>query len=83
MRRIPPFLATMLVASWLFMIGFAAGFEHELATNPTLTREHPDAVVAGLTMGVGAVVAVLVIGASVRLTKSLVKARSREARTAH
>jgi hypothetical protein len=83
MKRIPPFLATMIVASWLFMIGFAAGFEYELATDPTLTREHPDAMVAGLTMGIGAVGAVLVIAAAVRLTKTLVRARSSEARAAH
>ncbi|KRC61866.1 hypothetical protein ASE14_13820 [Agromyces sp. Root81] len=78
MKTIPTFLATMVVATWLFMIGFAAGFEHELATDPTLTREHPDAALAGLTMGVSAVAAVLVIAASVRLTKALVRARSRE-----
>ncbi|MFC9560697.1 hypothetical protein [Agromyces sp. NPDC056965] len=76
MRRIPPFLATTIVASWLFMIGFAAGFESELATHPTLTREHPDVLHAGLTMGISAVCAMLVIVASVRLTKMLVRARS-------
>ena len=82
MRRIPPFLATMVVATWLFMIGFAAGFESELATHPTLTPEHPDVLIAGLTMGIGAVAATLVIAASLRLTKMLVRARSGEARTA-
>lgn len=82
MRRIPPFLATMIVATWLFMIGFAAGFESELTTHPTLTREHPDALMAGITMGIGAVCAALVIAASVRLTKMLVRARSGKAHAA-
>jgi hypothetical protein len=78
MKRVPTFLATMVVASWLFMIGFAAGFESELAAHPTLTGDHPDALVAGLTMGICAVGAMLVIVASVRVAKALVRARSVE-----
>lgn len=82
MRSIPTFLATMVVATWLFMIGFAAGFESELAAHPTLTREHPDALVAGLAMGASAVGAMLVIVACVRVAKTLVRARSGKAHAA-
>ena len=45
-------------------------------------REHPDALMAGVTMGIGAVCAALVIAASVRLTKMLVRARSGKAHAA-
>ncbi|WP_139415400.1 hypothetical protein [Agromyces laixinhei] len=83
MRRITPFFATMIVASWLFVIGFAVGFEGELAADPALTREHPDALFAGLAMGLGAVGAALVIVAGVRLTTALVRTRSDKAHAAH
>lgn len=83
MRRIAPIFATLIVASWLFMIGFAVGFESELASRPALTREHPDAALAGLTAGAMTVVVALVITACVLLARAAIRAqRSRGTRIA-
>ncbi|HET6672578.1 MAG TPA: hypothetical protein VFG92_04310 [Agromyces sp.] len=82
MRRITPFFATMIVASWLFIIGFAIGFESELAGNPALPNAHSDAALTGLTAGLATLGAALVIAVGVRLTQVVRAQRTSSTRTA-
>jgi hypothetical protein len=82
MRRITPFFATMIVASWLFIIGFAIGFENALAGDPALSGAHSDATLAGLTAGLATLGAALLIAVGVRLTRSVRAQRTRSTRTA-
>lgn len=82
MRRITPFFATMIVASWLFIIGFAIGFESTPAGDPALPGAHSDATLAGLTAGLATLGAALVITVGVRLTQAVRAQRSRSTRTA-
>ena len=82
MRRITPFFATMIVASWLFIIGFAIGFESALAGDAALSGAHSDAASAGLTAGFATVGAALVIAAGIRLTQVVRAQRQRPTRTA-
>lgn len=82
MRRITPFFATMIVASWLFIIGFAIGFESALASDAALPGAHSDAALAGLTAGFATLGAALVIAVGVRLTQAVRAQRSRSTRTA-
>ncbi|GAA1770392.1 hypothetical protein [Agromyces humatus] len=56
MRKIPPIPAAIIVASWVFGLGFIVGFEGELASNPTLAPAYAEAVVSGLLIGAAAVV---------------------------
>lgn len=81
MRRITPFFATMIVASWLFIIGFAVGFESALAGNPALPGAHSDAALAGLTAGFATLGAALVIAVGVRLMQAVRAQRTRATRT--
>lgn len=81
MRRITPFFATMIVASWLFIIGFAVGFENALG-DAALPGAHSDATLAGLTAGFATVGAALVIAGGVRLARAVRAQRMRSQRTA-
>ncbi|HET8779027.1 MAG TPA: hypothetical protein VFM66_03060 [Agromyces sp.] len=76
MRRITPFFATMIVASWLFIIGFAVGFESALAGDAALPGAHSDATLAGLTAGLATLGAALLIAVGVRLTQVVRAQRS-------
>lgn len=82
MRRITPFFATMIVASWLFIIGFAVGFENALAGDGALPGAHSDAALTGLTAGFATIGAALVIAAGVQLTRVVRAQRMRSTRTA-
>lgn len=58
MRRIGVIPGAAIVATWVFMIGFAVGFESELASNPALTSDHWSATATGLMIGAAAVAGV-------------------------
>ncbi|MCD2443532.1 hypothetical protein LQ757_14720 [Agromyces sp. SYSU K20354] len=55
MRKIGPIPAAVIVASWVFGLGFAFGFEGELASNPELAPAYAEAVASGLAIGAVAV----------------------------
>jgi hypothetical protein len=82
MRRITPLFATMIIASWLFIIGFAVGFESALAGDNALPGAHSDATLAGLTAGFATLGAALMIAIGVRLTQAVRAQRSRSTSTA-
>ena len=82
MRRITPFFATMIVATWLFIIGFAIGFESALAGDAAVAGAHSDAALAGLMAGFATVGGALVIAAGVRLTQVVRAQRQRSTPTA-
>ncbi|GAA1808730.1 hypothetical protein [Agromyces neolithicus] len=55
MRKIGVIPGTVIVATWVFVIGFAFGFESALASSAGLAADHVSATATGIMIGAIAV----------------------------